>query len=140
MRGGGEMNEPIDRDDVTYGGGKKKLKGRGAHEGGKRKCPIHCRRHTRRTRRALRKSLKHHKKSMKHHKKSMKHHKKSMKHHKKSLKRKSRKGGAAKEQFLTSTAAGYGGLIKSAGINPSYYIPVTFEDARATSFEYDYGF
>ena len=87
---------------IKFGGGKKKLKGRGAHEGGKRKCPIHCRRHTRRTRRALRKSLKHHKKSMKHHKKLMKHHKKSkkhqkksMKHHKKSLKRKSRKGGAS---------------------------------------------
>ena len=105
-------------------GGKKKLKGRGAHEGGKRKCPIHCRRHTRRTRRALRKSLKHHKKSMKHHKKSMKHHKKSkkhqkksMKHHKKSLKRKSRKGGAA-------SVSGYlfGG-------------PVTFEYGGARNFE-----
>ena len=81
-------------ENIKFGGGKKKLKGRGAHEGGKRKCPIHCHRHTRRTRRALRKSLKHHKKSMKHHKKSMKHHKKSKKHQKKSMKRKSRKGGA----------------------------------------------
>ena len=103
---GGEDYDIVDyefdliTENIKFGGGKKKLKGRGAHEGGKRKCPIHCRRHTRRTRKALRKSLKHHKKSMKHHKKSMKHHKKSIKHHKKSkkhqkksMKRKSRKGG-----------------------------------------------
>ena len=85
---GGEDSVTADfkYENINGGGRKKKLKGRGAHEGGKRKCPIHCRRHTRRTRRALRKSLKHHKKSMKHHKKSKKHHKKSMK-------RKSRKGG-----------------------------------------------
>ena len=89
-------------ENMNGGGGKKKLKGRGAHEGGKRKCPIHCRRHTRRTRRALRKSLKHHKKSLKHHKKSIKHHKKSLKHHKKSLKRKSRKGGGAGPQHDAS--------------------------------------
>ena len=85
MRGDGVITAQI-LEDVKVGGGKK-LKGRGAHEGGKRKCPRHCRRHTRRTRRALRKS-------MKHHKKSKKHHKKSLKHHKKSLKLKSRKGGA----------------------------------------------
>ena len=83
---------------------KKKLKGRGAHEGGKRKCPRHCRRHTRRTRRALRKSMKHHKKSKKHHKKSKKHHKKSLKHHKKSLKRKSRKGGGAGLEWYQNPA------------------------------------
>ena len=48
----------------TYGGSKRKSrksrktkKGRGSHEGGKKKCPKHCRRHTRRTR----KGLKHHK-------------------------------------------------------------------------------
>ena len=32
---------------------KKTKKGRGAHEGGKKKCPKHCRRHTRRTRKGL---------------------------------------------------------------------------------------
>jgi hypothetical protein len=94
MRGGDDNVEGmVDEVQPEMTGGGKKLKGRGAHEGGKRKCPRHCRRHTRRTRRALRKSLKHHKKSLKHHKKSMKHHKKSLKHHKKSSKRKSRKGG-----------------------------------------------
>ena len=67
MRGGGEITAQILQADYkTKNVGGKKLKGRGAHEGGKRKCPIHCRRHTRRTRRALRKSLKHQKKSMKH--------------------------------------------------------------------------
>ena len=95
MRGGEEHElEPMGESSMSGGG--KKLKGRGAHEGGKRKCPRHCRRRTRRTRRALRKSLKHHKKSLKHHKKSMKHHKKSLKHHKKSSKRKSRKGGMSR--------------------------------------------
>ena len=32
---------------------KKTKKGRGAHEGGKKKCPKHCRRKTRRTRKGL---------------------------------------------------------------------------------------
>ena len=32
---------------------KKTKKGRGAYEGGKKKCPKHCRRHTRRTRKGL---------------------------------------------------------------------------------------
>ena len=36
---------------------RKTKKGRGAHEGGKKKCPKHCRRKTRRTR----KDFKHHK-------------------------------------------------------------------------------
>ena len=97
-------------------GGKKKLKGRGAHEGGKRKCPIHCRRHTRRTRRTLRKSLKHHKKSMKHHKKSMKHHKKSKKHQKKSMKRNSRKGGAASVRDNTNITSEDANLAYQIGI------------------------
>ena len=33
--------------------GKKTKKGRGAYEGGKKKCPKHCRRKTRRTRKGL---------------------------------------------------------------------------------------
>ena len=32
---------------------KKTKKGRGVHEGGKKKCPKHCRRHTRHTRKGL---------------------------------------------------------------------------------------
>ena len=108
MRGGEDEIEPMS-------GGGKKLKGRGAHEGGKRKCPIHCRRHTRRTRRALRKSLKHHKKSMKHHKKSMKHHKKSKKHQKKSMKRKSRKGGTPFSQQANASTTSTGYIVEPYG-------------------------
>ena len=44
----------------NFGGSKRKSrksrktkKGRGSHEGGKKKCPKHCRRHTRRTRKGL---------------------------------------------------------------------------------------
>mgnify|MGYP006952537493 CR=1 FL=1 len=43
--------------DEIQGGSKHKSrktkKGRGSHEGGKKKCPKHCRRHTRRTRKGL---------------------------------------------------------------------------------------
>ena len=75
-RGGGGFMSYADSDEFTvsvgtvdtvgeaFGGSKRKSrksrktkKGRGSHEGGKKKCPKHCRRHTHRTR----KGLKHHK-------------------------------------------------------------------------------
>ena len=55
-----QLNEKITSEEIAGGGSKRKSrksrktkKGRGAHEGGKKKCHKHCRRHMRRTRKGL---------------------------------------------------------------------------------------